>query len=82
MGLAKPDLGHLAIILEQVTGRSMTLDESTSLPHAMNLDSLAVSNFVMELEDAYDVSIPLDRIAEMDTAGDVIRVISAMQEAA
>jgi acyl carrier protein len=35
------------------------------------LDSVSVMDFVMELEDEFDISIPLDQIAEVRTVGDL-----------
>ncbi|QDH12859.1 acyl carrier protein [Formicincola oecophyllae] len=34
-------------------------------------DSLAVMNFVMEIEDALDVSVPLDKLADINTIHDL-----------
>ncbi len=44
--------------------------------------SLAVMNFIMALEDEYDISMPLDRIAEVDTVGDLARTIEALRNKA
>ncbi|MDF7674808.1 acyl carrier protein [Acetobacteraceae bacterium ESL0709] len=34
-------------------------------------DSLAVMNFVMEIEDTLDVSVPLDKLADIRTINDL-----------
>lgn len=34
-------------------------------------DSLAVMNFVMEVEDSLDVSVPLDKLADIRTINDL-----------
>jgi len=34
-------------------------------------DSLAVMNFVMEIEDELDVSVPLDKLADIRTINDL-----------
>jgi len=47
----------------------------TNITRDLGLDSLAVMNFVMVLEDKFDVSIPLDRIAEIETVGDLAKTI-------
>ena len=41
----------------------------------LGLDSLAVMNLMMTLEDHYDVSIPLDRVAEIVTVDDLVRAV-------
>ena len=42
------------------------------------LDSVSVMDFVMELEDEFDISIPLDRIAEVRTVGDLADAVYAL----
>ncbi|MDE1147192.1 MAG: acyl carrier protein [Azospirillaceae bacterium] len=48
------------------------LSDDTNITEGLGLDSVAVMDFVMEIEDALDISIPLDRIAEVKTIGDLI----------
>ncbi|GAB3588937.1 MULTISPECIES: acyl carrier protein [Acetobacter] len=38
-------------------------------------DSLAVMNFVMEVEDSLDVSVPLDKLADIRTINDLAACI-------
>ena len=42
------------------------------------LDSVSVMDFVMELEDAFDITIPLDRIAEVRTVGDLVKAVQIL----
>jgi acyl carrier protein len=46
------------------------------------MDSLGVMNFVMAIEDFYDISIPLDRIAQVQTVGDLIRAVEHLRAGA
>jgi acyl carrier protein len=43
------------------------------------MDSLGVMNFVMAIEDYYDLSIPLDRIAQIQTVADLIRAVQELR---
>ncbi|MEA1648077.1 acyl carrier protein [Nitrospirillum sp. BR 11164] len=52
--------------------RPVELSDDTNITEGLGLDSVAVMDFVMEIEDALDISIPLDRIAEVKTIGDLI----------
>lgn len=52
---------------------------ATSITRDLGLDSLAVMDFVMVLEDKFDVSIPMERIAEVETIGDLARTISELR---
>lgn len=40
---------------------------TTEISKELELDSLAVMDFVMELEDRFDISIPLNKVAEIHT---------------
>ncbi len=57
----------------------VTVTTETSITRDLGLDSLAVMDFVMVLEDKFDVSIPMERIAEVETVGDLARTISELR---
>ncbi len=66
------------IIFETLRGalkRPVELSERTHIVDDLGLDSVAVMDFVMELEDRLDVSVPLDRIAEIETLGDLVKAL-------
>lgn len=44
----------------------------------LGLDSVAVMDFVMDIEDHFDISIPLDRITEVETVEDLSRAVEAL----
>jgi len=52
----------------------------TAIVDDLALDSLAVMNFVMEIEDKLDVSIPLDRLADIRTIDDLARCLAELVE--
>ena len=43
------------------------------------VDSLALMNIIMEREDTFDISIPLDRLASVETAGDLSKLINDLR---
>ncbi|HYG88941.1 MAG TPA: phosphopantetheine-binding protein [Azospirillum sp.] len=51
----------------------------TNIVRDLGLDSLAVMNFVMALEDRFDVSIPMDRLAEIETVRDLAVAIADLK---
>ncbi|ACI98178.1 acyl carrier protein [Rhodospirillum centenum] len=57
----------------------VVITPETNITRDLGLDSLAVMNFVMVLEDKFDVSIPLDKIAEVETVGDLARTINELR---
>lgn len=47
------------------------------------MDSVAVMDFVLDLEEAFDVTIPLDRLSDVRTVADVVaRVRGIVAESA
>ncbi len=50
----------------------------SSIMGDLGLDSLTVMNFVMTLEDTLDVSLPMDRIAEVETVADLADALRAL----
>lgn len=51
----------------------------TNITKDLGLDSLAVMNFVMALEDRFDVSIPMDKLAEIETVNDLAAAIADLK---
>lgn len=62
--------------LPQVTG---TVTPDTNIARDLGLDSLAVMNFVMQLEDRFDVSIPMDRLAATQTINDLAAAVADLK---
>ena len=58
------------------------LSDTTQIIEDLGLDSVAVMDFVMEIEDRLDVSVPLDKIAEIKTLGDLIATVQLLKQAA
>jgi acyl carrier protein len=58
------------------------ISDQTHIVDDLGLDSVAVMDFVMEIEDRMDISIPLDKIAEISTLGDLIATVRSLKEAA
>ncbi|MGE4528033.1 MAG: acyl carrier protein [Rhodospirillaceae bacterium] len=74
-----------ADITETIVARLHTLvppgveiGPGTSIMGDLGLDSLTVMNFVMWLEDAFDVSLPMDRIVEVETVADLAGALHAL----
>ncbi len=51
------------------------VDEDTELVGSLGLDSMKVMNLLQEVEDRFDVSIPLNVLPDVRTVGDLARKI-------
>ena len=58
------------------------LSDNTHIIEDLGLDSVAVMDFVMEIEDKLDISVPLDKIAEVETLGDLIATVQRLKQSA
>jgi acyl carrier protein len=65
--------------IEKTLGQKIELTETTNITRDLQIDSLALMNVVMELEDVFDISIPLDRLAVVETAGDLSSLIKELR---
>ena len=54
----------------------------TQIVGGLGLDSVAILDFIMDVEDRFDISIPLDRVAEVQTIAELSHAIEALKRAA
>lgn len=64
---------------ERVLGHAVNMSGDTDLARDLAVDSLTLMNIVMELEDTFDLSIPLDRLALVQTVGDLSALVSDLR---
>ena len=66
-------------LITETLGRRVAISDNTNIVQDLGLDSLGVMNFCMALEDKFNISIPLDRIADVRTIGDLARTVQELQ---
>jgi acyl carrier protein len=69
----------IAKALREAVGRPIDVVDTTNIARDLGLDSLAIMNFIMALEDEYDISIPLDRVAQVETVGDLVTAVEQLR---
>ena len=65
-------------LLEKKVGGQREVSLESNVLEDTGLDSVSVMDLVMELEDEFDISIPLDRIAEVRTVADLANAVEAL----
>ncbi len=68
-------------LLRSKIGREREIHLESSVVEDTGLDSVSVMDFVMELEDEFDISVPLDEIAEVRTVTDLAGVVRKLTSA-
>lgn len=51
------------------------IEPGTELATDLNIDSVAAMDLVMEIEDKYDIDVPINQIADMKTLGDLVELV-------
>lgn len=73
-----------AMIIEKLLANSKVprdIDGNSKIVEDLAFDSLAVMNFVMEIEDELDVSVPLDKLADIRTINDLAACLLTLKAA-
>lgn len=66
-------------LLSEHMGDGFTATSETRILADTTMDSVKVMDFILELEDELDMTIPLNRLAEVETAGDLVKEIQKLQ---
>ncbi len=60
----------------------LTLTAETNIVADTGLDSVSVMDFVFELEDEFGITVPLDRISDVKTVGQLTDAVYGLIEEA
>jgi acyl carrier protein len=71
---------EVAKVLEPFRREDTPIARDTDITADLDLDSLAVMNLLMQIEEKFDISIPLNLIPEIRTVGDLTKVIEQLTE--
>lgn len=68
-------IDRLIALAEPMAETDVALHPDTNLVDELCLDSTKVMNLLLELEDEFDVAIPLNALADVHTVGDLAELI-------
>ncbi|GLK69838.1 acyl carrier protein [Hansschlegelia plantiphila] len=72
-------LSEISDVLKAVTSKDVELKPGMNIVNDLGLDSIAVMNFCMALEDKFDISIPLNDMASVVTVDDLADTITTLR---
>lgn len=61
--------------LDKMTTSGIQITETTDLTTELNIDSVSVMDLLFELEEHFDVSVPLNRLGDVRTVGQLAEVV-------
>ena len=73
---------EIVALLAQRIPAGTHVSAQTQIVGGLGLDSVAILDFIMDVEDRFDISIPLDRVAEVQTIAELSRAIEALRRGA
>ncbi|MFQ5562044.1 MAG: acyl carrier protein [Parvularculaceae bacterium] len=69
----------ICTLLEPLNQTGVKLTRDTDLVADLEADSVSVLDVVMEIEDNYDISIPVNTMSEIKTIGELVDAIHAIK---
>lgn len=73
-------VNQVIAVLQKFDKTGKQISSSTDIAAELDLDSLAVMDVIMELEESMDISIPLNLIPDIRTVGDLAGTIGQLKE--
>lgn len=65
----------LCRLIQPFNSEDVKLTRTTDIAADLNIDSVSVMDFVMEVEDEFDIDIPLNVLGETRTLNDLLEVV-------
>lgn len=67
-------------LLKPFNPNGIALKPDTDISADLNMDSVSVMDFVMEVEDHFQIDIPLNVLSETRTMDDLVTVVEARRK--
>ena len=65
--------------LSSLTTSEVTITAETNLISELSIDSIKLLNLIMEIEDTFDISIPINALADVQTVHELANLISKIK---
>lgn len=72
---------RLAELVEPFNKKGIALSETTSFANDLELDSLTVMDLVANIEDEWDINMPLNMLPDLETVGQVADAVVKLKAA-
>ncbi|MGH8762973.1 MAG: acyl carrier protein [Nitrosospira sp.] len=74
-------LQRLCYHLKQFTGPDVEITPQTDLINQLAIDSVKLLNLIMEVEDEFDISVPLNALTDVQTVHELANLIHQIKSA-
>ncbi len=73
---------QICILLLPFNATGKKLSAQTDIPAELNIDSVGILDFIMEVEDHFDIEIPMNVVADIRTIGELSAYVRSQLEKA
>jgi len=70
-------LDEIRSLLEPYNPNGVEITLETDFSSELNIDSVAAMNLVMEIEDKFELDIPINQLPDMNTPKDLVDIVLA-----
>lgn len=74
-------LAGVTAVLERYNTAMHPIIPSTDLAADLNVDSVAAMDLIMEIEDRFEIDIPINLVSDMTTVADLVAVVDRQLKA-
>ncbi|MBS0497334.1 MAG: acyl carrier protein [Gammaproteobacteria bacterium] len=67
--------------LSSLTNSNTQISPETNLISQLSIDSIKLLNLIMEVEDAFDISIPINALADVQTVRELVDLVHKIKSA-
>jgi acyl carrier protein len=72
---SKRVLDEVTAVLERYNNAGKKIEPATELATDLNIDSVAAMDLIMEIEDRFEIDIPINLVSDMATVADLVAVV-------
>ena len=73
-------VAELCGMLQQYNKGGIDLTAATDLGSELEIDSVEVMDLIMEIEDKYDIDIPINLVSDIERIGDLAKLVCSRME--
>ncbi len=73
-------VGELCELLQKYNKEGIELSAATNLGSDLDIDSVEVMDLIMEIEDKFDIDIPINLVSDIERIGDLASLVSKRLE--
>lgn len=73
-------LAQIRALLERFNPDGKALEPETELINELNIDSVAAMDVIMEIEDQFDIDIPVNEVSELQRVIDLVNIVKKQRK--